>query len=202
MKGSNKAITIVRGDDTNFNGVDFLTIKFTSDVLDLSTFKAKFTLGNIIKTFDDLSSGEIVINFSASETSSLPSELNGTLSLIDSSNRIATLESLIPFKVISIVDGNAIATKPYTLNMSVEQGGINILNFDVAVYGNTSNTYTHNQAVVSNTWIIEHNLNKHPSVTVIDSAETVIVPNQITYIDKNTITVSFLSAFSGKAYLN
>lgn len=61
--------------------------------------------------------------------------------------------------------------------------------------------YTHTQDVVSDIWTIQHNLNKKPSVTVIDSGNSV-VEGDISYIDNNTLTISFSGAFSGKAYCN
>lgn len=61
--------------------------------------------------------------------------------------------------------------------------------------------YTHNQIASSSTWTINHNLNKYPSVTVVDSAGTVLI-GDIQYINENTLIVSFSSDFSGKAYLN
>jgi|TARA_R110000764_G_scaffold7536_2_gene26581 hypothetical protein len=69
-----------------------------------------------------------------------------------------------------------------------------------------SPTYTHNQSSASDTWVINHNLEKHPSITVVDSAETV-VHGKIEYNSKNTVTITFrlnedAYAFSGKAYLN
>lgn len=128
---SNNFITIVRGDDTNFNGASFLTINLVTEILDLSSMKALFTLGNITKTFDDISSGSITINLTSQETSNLPTYIYGTLKLIDSTNKIATIESVIPFSVISQVHGNAIATEPYTLNFDVKQNGETILNVNV-----------------------------------------------------------------------
>lgn len=125
------AIILVRGNDTNFNDATGIKIYINTTVLDLSTFKAVFKLGNIVKTFDDISSGEIELNFTAAETAPLQAECWGTLNLIDTLNRIATIENRIPFKVISIVDGNAIATQPYTLNFDVKQGGETILNISV-----------------------------------------------------------------------
>ena len=62
-------------------------------------------------------------------------------------------------------------------------------------------TYVHTQASPSTTWTINHNLNKKPSVTVVDSAETV-VRGSVTYTDTNTLVLSFSAGFSGKAYLN
>ena len=62
-------------------------------------------------------------------------------------------------------------------------------------------TYTHDQGMPSNTWLVPHQLNKRPSVTVVDSGETV-VSGQIEYLDNNNIMITFNAAFSGKAYLN
>ena len=53
----------------------------------------------------------------------------------------------------------------------------------------------------SKEWVITHNLGHFPSVSVVDSAGTVVV-GEINYIDQNTIIASFSGAFSGKAYLN
>lgn len=50
-------------------------------------------------------------------------------------------------------------------------------------------------------WEIEHNLNKYPSVTVIDSAEGLSF-GDIEYIDKNNLKITFSEGFVGKAYLN
>lgn len=50
-------------------------------------------------------------------------------------------------------------------------------------------------------WIINHYLEKYPSVTVVDSAGTIIT-GEVTYINENTLKIAFQSAFSGKAYLN
>ena len=82
-------ITLVRGNDTDFNDGNFLTFNLTTTILDLSTFKAVFSLGNIVKEINDLSSGSFSINFTAAETALISSSLlNGVLKLIDTSNRI------------------------------------------------------------------------------------------------------------------
>ena len=67
-------------------------------------------------------------------------------------------------------------------------------------------TYTHNQSTTSNTWTITHNLNRFPSVTVVDSADT-IVYGTVVYNSANQLTITFFEgssalAFQGKAYLN
>ena len=62
-------------------------------------------------------------------------------------------------------------------------------------------TYVHDQAVPSEVWIIEHNLGRYPSVTVIDSAETQFMV-QVEYNSKNRLTLYMNGATTGKAYLN
>ena len=61
--------------------------------------------------------------------------------------------------------------------------------------------YTHTQGVASATWTINHNLGFYPNLTVQDSAGT-IYEGEITYTDSVSLTVTFSSAFSGKAYLS
>ena len=67
-------------------------------------------------------------------------------------------------------------------------------------------TYTHNQSSTSNTWVITHNLHRFPSVTVVDSGET-IVQGSVVYNSNKQLTITFFEggsalAFQGKAYLN
>jgi hypothetical protein len=64
-----------------------------------------------------------------------------------------------------------------------------------------TNTYVYTQAVPSATWTITHNLGKHPSVAIVDSAGTV-VEGDIIYDSNNQVTASFVGGFSGVAYLN
>ena len=62
-------------------------------------------------------------------------------------------------------------------------------------------TFVFDQAQVSDTWVIVHNLGKYPSVTVIDSAGTQFL-TQVEYNSKNQLTIYMNSATTGKAYLN
>lgn len=63
------------------------------------------------------------------------------------------------------------------------------------------NSFIHDQIASDSRWVVEHDLDKYPSVTIVDTAGTVIV-GQINYISKSEIELIFTSAFSGKAYLN
>ena len=61
--------------------------------------------------------------------------------------------------------------------------------------------FVFNQLIPSAIWNVTHNLNKYPSVTVVDSGGTVVV-GDINYIDTNNLTITFSFIFSGKAYMN
>ncbi len=61
--------------------------------------------------------------------------------------------------------------------------------------------YTHDQAVADTTWTITHNLNKYPSVTLVDSSGRQVFGG-IVYLTSNSVEVTFSAAFGGKAYLN
>lgn len=60
--------------------------------------------------------------------------------------------------------------------------------------------YIHNQPSVSTLWQITHNLGGRPSITIVDSAGTVVF-GDVTYISNTQIEVEFTSPFSGQAYL-
>ena len=65
--------------------------------------------------------------------------------------------------------------------------------------GDSSFAYT--QVTPDTTWNITHNMGKFPSITVIDTLDSVVI-GQYTYIDNNNVTLTFSAAFAGKAYLN
>lgn len=62
-------------------------------------------------------------------------------------------------------------------------------------------TFTFEQGVASDTWEIQHNLGRHPSVVVVDSANSVILPD-VEYVDENKVIVRMIGATTGKAFLN
>lgn len=61
--------------------------------------------------------------------------------------------------------------------------------------------FAFSQLTPSAEWRIEHPLDKFPAVTVVDSGGSVVI-GDIEYIDNANITITFQSAFAGKAYLN
>ena len=67
--------------------------------------------------------------------------------------------------------------------------------------GGGDKNYVHVQNTPSASWIASHNLGKKPAVVVVDSADEVVY-GDIQYTDDNTVTLTFVGAFSGKAYFN
>lgn len=67
--------------------------------------------------------------------------------------------------------------------------------------GSSYQYYVFNQNTPSATWTITHNLGRRPSVTVVDSAGTVVI-GEVTYTSDNDLVVTFSAGFSGQAYLN
>lgn len=66
---------------------------------------------------------------------------------------------------------------------------------------NTASRYVHEQGTASATWTVNHNLNCYPSVTVVDTANTVVV-GEVQYTNTNSLTITFNAAVKGKAYIN
>jgi hypothetical protein len=60
--------------------------------------------------------------------------------------------------------------------------------------------HVHIQGSPSASWLITHGLGGKPSVTVVDSAETVVI-GEVTYISSTQVRIDFSSPFSGSAYL-
>jgi hypothetical protein len=61
--------------------------------------------------------------------------------------------------------------------------------------------YIHIQSSASNTWVINHNLGKYGSVTVVDDNSDVVI-GEIRYNTVNQVTLTFTSAFTGRAFFN
>ena len=76
---------------------------------------------------------------------------------------------------------------------------ISLLKYDVS--GDSDKTFIFTQAVPSIVWNITHNLDKFPSVSVVNN-NNIVINGEVTYIDTNNVQLDFSAAFAGKAYLN
>ena len=61
--------------------------------------------------------------------------------------------------------------------------------------------YVHDQQISSKTWVINHPLNKFPSVSVIDTGGNLSI-GEVEYVTTSLINIYLSSEFSGKAFLN
>ena len=61
--------------------------------------------------------------------------------------------------------------------------------------------YVHNQPTPSNTWTVNHNMGKNPSVSIIDSSGDEVY-GEVKHISTSQLILSFSAPFSGIAYLN
>jgi hypothetical protein len=61
--------------------------------------------------------------------------------------------------------------------------------------------YLHDQQVASTTWTVTHNMNKYPSINIVDSSNDIIM-GDVKYNSLNQLTITFTANISGKAYLN
>jgi hypothetical protein len=62
-------------------------------------------------------------------------------------------------------------------------------------------TYVYTQASAIVTWTVPHSLGKFPAVQVVDTGGNWLLPD-IHYVDANSLTITFGTATSGKAYVN
>jgi hypothetical protein len=115
----------------------------------------------------------------------------GLLKTTDSSNVTSTL------KVVTDGEGNESALAISTTQISVAGVSSNTWNRAATQAGG----YVHSQNVPAARWSVTHNLDKRPSVTIVDSGESVVV-GDVQYTDNNSVVLVFTAAFSGKAYFN
>ena len=95
----------------------------------------------------------------------------------------------------------------YTLSLTPIAGNGNFdvdKFYDFAVFTLSSAgapTFVFTQGVAATTWNIQHNLGKFPSITVIDTGDTVVT-GEYNYTSNTNVILTFSAAFAGKAYLN
>ena len=130
------------------------------------------------------------------------------LTLVGRSVLLARLDNLNNFGVYTlqslVVDAGDANLYDAVFTLITANGNITADKYyGFAVYPELSadKHFTFTQSTATNTWNITHNLGKFPSVSVVDSGDTVVY-GDIDYIDNNSLTITFSAAFSGKAYMN
>jgi len=201
-----------------------LTRNFTAQaVADYLNIKGKISIsGQMVFKFSDVPTleGEFT---GPVDGSALTAITTMQISGIDSSgqNTVAFMQYLVgndiliseqnnidEFGHFKITGYTALGNNLYTLNLTNIGGNGSLdLNkyYDFATFtistGIGDKTFVFTQGVPALVWTIQHDLNKFPSVSVVDTANTGVL-SQIDYIDNNNITITNTAQFAGKAYLN
>lgn len=77
----------------------------------------------------------------------------------------------------------------------------NVYDAIIETYSATDGHFTHLQLTPAAVWNINHGLGKFPSIQVSDSSGRLVL-GKVEHVDENNSTITFTSAFSGKAYFN
>ena len=101
---------------------------------------------------------------------------------------------------MSNVPNNVIVNEDTANHVIVNQDAPNQVVVRLASSAGNTRRQVYSQPAPSTTWNITHSLGGRPSITVVDSAGTVVI-GEVTYISDSQIRVEFTSAFSGFAYL-
>ena len=189
---------------------DFLNIKGKISISGQMTFKFTNNLITLGGEFSGPAFDSDIVNIttmqissvdvSSQNTTAFMQYLVGTDILISEQNNISAFGH---FNVVSYTQDGTV----YTLNLT-NIGGNGIIEedkyYDFATFVISTDapaTFVFDQVVPATTWNIAHNLKRFPSITVIDTANTVVV-GEYEYIDSSNVTLKFLAGFAGKAYLN
>ena len=127
--------------------------------------------------------------------------LVGNQILINAQNDISTFGH---YSITSYTVGGSFADS-YTLVLSYIGGNGSLVEnqlYDFAEFSLPSTeTFTFTQAVPAAVWTINHTLNKHPSISVVSTANQIVV-GDASYTSTTQVVITFTAAFAGKAYLN
>ena len=100
------------------------------------------------------------------------------------------------------VDANNDQYYDIALSFLGGNGSISIDNFyDIINFTFKDKTFIYDQVTPATIWTVQHGLNKFPSITVVDTAKSVVI-GDYTYVDDNNVILNFSAAFAGKAYFN
>lgn len=119
---------------------------------------------------------------------------------------IVTIESDSDTDTVIIAESDSIVVDldiEEDIEVNIEQEGpqgVAGLQGATGAAGVSGGSYTHQQSMASNEWIITHNLGYHPNVTVVDSSGSRVITT-IEYMSLNIVKSTTVYPFSGAAYL-
>lgn len=116
-------------------------------------------------------------------------------------------DAIIGARHLSSTTANIVDT---TINLANEKLVADARNYqqiltNVNIMKNSSLTpdkaYVHTQEEPGDVWTINHNMKKHPSVSVVDD-KGMLVMCDVQYVDIDNVVITFAMPFSGNAYFN
>lgn len=170
-----QALKIISATDTEEDQIRFLELRSTDDTY-VRLYDDKFV---IVVNGDEIVFDGTVDDYN--RLSHKPSINNVTLIDNKTSSDLGLQDTLVSGDNIKTINNQSLLGSG---NISIED-----------------KNFVFTQTTATDTWVINHNLNKYPSVMVTDSAGTV-VDGMIEYNSINKVTISFKGSFKGKAILN
>ena len=190
---------------------DYLNIKGKISISGQMVFKFTEDAPPLVGAFSGPADGSALTAITTVQISGTDSSGQNTVAfmqyLVDNDILISEQNNIDEFGHFKIT-GYTLNGTVYTLNLTNIGGNGNLdLNkyYDFATFtissGVGDKNFVFTQAVASNTWVIQHNLNKFPSVTSVN-VNNIEMFGEVVFADVNNLTINFTSASSGKAYIN
>lgn len=190
---------------------DYLNIKGKISISGQMVFKFTEDAPPLVGAFSGPADGSALTAITTMQISGIDSSGQNTVAfmqyLVDNDILISEQNNIDEFGHFKIT-GYTLNGTVYTLNLANIGGNGNLdLNkyYDFATFtissGVGDKNFVFTQAVASNTWVIQHNLNKFPSVTSVN-VNNIEMFGEVVFADVNNLTINFTSASSGKAYIN
>ena len=136
---------------------------------------------------------------------------NYLLTLIDEPIMLAQVDDLNNFGVYKLdsLTQDVTETDFYNANLTlIESNGslfseetYGLITYPKAKEDEGDKNYVHPQPVASATWTVQHDLNKFPSVTSVNT-NNIEMYGEVVFDDLNSLTINFSAAFSGQAFIN
>jgi len=112
---------------------------------------------------------------------------------------------------VSAVAQNSTRTNFYDLTLTFASGNGNLVDlrsYSISVFTAGDKNLLHTQSSASNSWTVNHNMGKYPSVSIVECDPTAnevdgdLVIGEVTYNSINQLTIKFASPIRGVAYIN
>ena len=190
---------------------DYLNIKGKISISGQMVFKFTEDAPPLVGAFSGPADGSALTAITTMQISGIDSSGQNTVAfmqyLVGNDILISEQNNIDEFGHFKIT-GYTLNGTVYTLNLTNIGGNGDLdLNkyYDFATFtistGVGDKNFVFTQAVASNTWVIQHDLNKFPSVTSVNINDFEVY-GEVVFNNINNLTINFSAAFSGKAFIN